>query len=195
MNRTAMFLLCALAAARPCAAQQVEQPSPEAHTSRIAALEEDLVLLDEQIHEARDTVIEHTRLHDLHRIRIRAEVELQTLEFVIREKAKAQQELLLLEAKHAFLTDTNAPASGPDAGALRRQQASLKRTIKVLDEAEYKWQAKTLLASRREPKLRHLQAHVERLERTYAGVADQLHELRMRDQLKSLQNGIGTPHR
>jgi len=188
MSKMPSIVLCVLVSVALCEAQQSAPSGPKPDAARIALLEEDLALLDEQIRSAQAYAIEYARLHDIHRVRIRADAELQRLKFVVGDGVKAGQELLVLEARHPFLSDTNAPASVSDADALREQYAALKRVGNVLEESVYKWQAKNVLATRRELELKHLQDRVKRFEETYADVADRLHAFRMKHQLKSLQN-------
>jgi len=188
MRRTPITLLCLVATVCVCSGQQTTDYLQQKRDIQIATLDDDLALLEEQIRSAEDDVIEYVRLHALRHMRIRAEAELQTLKFVIQQRTKAEQELLLLEAKHSCLTDTNAPVAAQDADTLRQHQVSLKKTIAALEKSELKWQDRSHLISRRESELRHLQNRVKRLERTYAKLADRRHDLRMKDQLKSLRN-------
>ncbi len=153
-----------------------------------AALQDDLNRLNQQIHCAEDEMIEYMRLHDVLRVRARAEAEREKLEQIVSERTDAEHALLLMEARHPFLTDTNAVASVSDPDSLRSTQKELKRVIAALETAEYKWQHKNLLASQRNSDLKYLKNRLSRFENTRKQTADSLHNLRMKNELKSLQN-------
>jgi hypothetical protein len=151
-------------------------------------LENALALIDDRILAAEDDLIEYTRLHDIHRTKIRATAELKQLEDIVDERMKLERELVLLEASHPSLADTNASSSVSEGEVLFQRHDELKRQINALQVAEGKWQPKYVLATSRESRLRHLQDVLRRLEETRAQMMQRLHDLRMRDELNLWQN-------
>jgi hypothetical protein len=188
MNKTSIILLCAIMTATVCSGQHHAPSGPAQTLVQIAALEDDLNLLNQQIHCAEDEMIEYMRLHDILRVRIRAEAERQKLELIVNERIESEHTLLMLEAKHPFLTDTNAVASVAESATLQHEHKELKHTITVLTTAEFQWQSKNLLGSLRNSDIKYLEDRLNRFENTRKETADTLHSLRMKNELKSRLN-------
>ncbi len=187
------FCLCLLA----CGCSRVLDESAETRsaTNLISICKNDLAMLEEEIRSAEDDLIEYERLNQIHVVKARSKAEVERLEFVVGERERFEQELLLLEATHPIVTNTNSLSSVFGDDALRQRHGELMRMIRALEESENRWRSAYVLASTRESELTHLQDRIRRLNETYSQIAQRLHDLRMKNQLKSLQNQPSDPAR
>jgi len=68
---------------------------------------------------------------------------------------------------------------------LRDRHKALTIQLEAIETAEYKWQAKNLMASQRQAEYKRLASVVERFERNYSQVYSRLHEMRVAEELKA----------
>ena len=80
-------------------------------------------------------------------------------------------------------------------GGLRDRHKALTTHLKALEAAEYKWQAKNLMAIQRQGELKRLTAVVKRFEKNYGGVYARLHEMKVAEELKSASFRLVEPVR
>ena len=72
-----------------------------------------------------------------------------------------------------------------EMGKLNDRHKALNIQLGALESAEYKWQAKNLLASQRQSDLRRISAEVSRFERNYNSLYQNLHSMRVSESLKA----------
>jgi len=70
-------------------------------------------------------------------------------------------------------------------GRLRDRHKALTTHLKALEAAEYKWQAKNLMAIQRQGELKRLAAVVGRFESNYSSIYSRLHGMKVAEELKS----------
>ncbi|MBN1557615.1 MAG: polysaccharide biosynthesis tyrosine autokinase [Lentisphaerae bacterium] len=68
---------------------------------------------------------------------------------------------------------------------LKDRHEALKIQLEAIEAAEYKWQAKNLLASQRSSELKRIAGVVDRLEENYANLYSRLHDMRVAEELKA----------
>ena len=169
-----------------CRPAQPMSSSPSvASTNSIPDMEQDLAWLEQQIAQAQDELIEYERLHDVIRVCARAEEEKEGIQLMVSERSKRQEDLDVLEYEHPELMETNSACRAQLDAALRAQHDQLRRRIEFLEDREYKWQSRYIFASMRTSDQRHLEATLDRLEKTYEETAERLHEATMAAALKS----------
>lgn len=185
--------LCLLA----CGCSRALDTSTESRsaTNLLSLYENDLATLEQEIRSAEDDLIEYERLNQIHLVKARSKAELERLEFIVEERERLEQELLLLEVTHPIVINTNSLSSVFGEDGLRQQHGELTRTISLLEESENRWRSAYVLASTRDSEFTHLQDRIRRLNETYSQIAQRLHDLRMKTQLKSLQNQPSDPAR
>jgi len=72
-----------------------------------------------------------------------------------------------------------------ELGRMRDRYKALKIQLGAIEEAEYKWQAKNLLASQRGSELRRITAVKGRYEKNYSQLYARLHDMRVAEELES----------
>ena len=191
--KLAPLLLCLFLLGCGCSRSGDTTLESQSASNLVSLLNHDLSILDGEIRGAEDDIIEFERLNQIHLVTARATAELQNLEFIVGERNRLEQELLLLEAQFPTLADTNTLSVVALDYTQRQRHVELKRTINALDDAERTWRHAFVLASTRESELKHLQDRLRRLNETYVQLAQRQHDLRMKEQLKSLQNQRSDP--
>ena len=158
---------------------------PADDNDTLAALQQDLTWLGEQVHQAENDLVEYQRLHDLVRSQAKAEAERSQIQFLAAERWKIEHEIALLEHTHPDLKATNdVPRASIDPTVAARYQ-QLKCEVEAIEDEANQWQAVYVHVVERESELRHLEARCRRLEKAYEKTAQRLHELIMKNMLKS----------
>ncbi|MBM4144379.1 MAG: polysaccharide biosynthesis tyrosine autokinase [Lentisphaerae bacterium] len=120
-------------------------------------------------------------------------------QLVDREKEMAQNllpEHPRLQAVRAEIQDIERQLAVGKEIELRRmrdRKKALEVQLEAIEAAEYKWQAKDLLAAKRQAEMSRIAGVVDRFEKNYDTLYSRLHTMRVSEELKSEQFGIIQP--
>jgi hypothetical protein len=175
----------------------------EATATSAKLLEDELARLKEKVRMAEDDLIEYERLYDVIRVDARADMERTYLSALFERKRQIEDELRQMEIEHPALaseeedtpagTETNS--SDGISVEFRERYKALKLQHDAVEKAEYKWQAKDLVAQQRRSEWRRLKAILDRYERDCDALDSRLHDLRSAEALRAEQVRLLEPVR
>jgi len=149
--------------------------------------------LPEELHAATDIeeiVAEGSGLQDL-RVRY---VQLQYEEKAMAENMKPEHpRLVAIRAQLRRLEDRLAAAKEVELRRMRDRKRALQVQLDAIEGAEYKWQAKDLLAAKRDAEMKRISAIVNRYEKNYSTLYSRLHTMRVSEELKADRFGLVKP--
>ena len=104
---------------------------------------------------------------------------------LLRNLAPEHPQVRAVRAEIERIEEQLATLAETQLGRLRDRHKALNIQLRALEAAEYKWQARNLLASQRQAELKRIAGVVERYERNYNTLYARLHDMRVSEELKA----------
>lgn len=135
--------------------------------------------------DARDLPAAQDAMQGWHDSRVRLQQLRSQEQELLRNLAPTHPQVRALRAEIEQIEESLAMIAETQLGRLQDRHKALTIQLRALEAAEYKWQAKNLLASQRQAELKRIAGVVERYENNYNTLYTRLHDMRVSEELKA----------